>query len=235
MKSFYLVSLGLAASLTAVMSAEVWADVWRTTQRMAGFSTDSLSYIYLESSRDTGAGIPKAEMQIVNVPSNSCVPNGCIETQYGESQSGKTTKMAEDDLLARTGNLRRRLKLVSPHLGTKLNIISRSNSPDGSETVVARLNNGKTLQIRLEQKQIKSTSQGGTAERDKASMSLLITYNNRQRRIGSLNNYRDWVISYSLREVRLSPNGRNAIVLLDKTEPTFEGVLQTTLVQGFPL
>ncbi|MCL1475343.1 DUF2259 domain-containing protein [Argonema antarcticum] len=230
-----LLSLGLAASATAIVTSEVWADVWRTTQRMAGFSRDSISYLYLESSRDTGAGIPKAQMQIVNVPSNSCVPNGCIATQYGESESQRSTKMAEDDLLARTRNLRQRLRLLSPNAGTKLNIISRSKSPDKSESVVTRLTNGKSLQIRLEQRQIKSASQGGTAEIERGSMRLLITYNGRQRTIGSLNNFRERVISYSLREVYLSPNGRNAIVLLDLTQPTFEGVLQTTLVQGFTL
>lgn len=235
MKYVSLLSLGLAASATAIVASEVWANVWRTTQRTSGFSTDSTSYIYLESSRDTGAGIPKAQMQIVNVPSNSCVPNGCIATQYGESESQRTNKMAEDDLLSRTRNLRQRLRLVSPNAGTKLNIISRSKSGDESETVVVRLNSRQTLQIRLEQKQIKSASQGGAAEMDRAAMRLLITHNGRQRTLGSLNNFRNWVISYSLREVRLSANGRNAIVLLDMTQPTFEGVLQTTLVQSFTI
>jgi predicted secreted protein len=66
-------------------------------------------------------------------------------------------------------------------------------------------------------------------------MSLEITQNSRKRSLGSLNNFRDGVEGYSIREVRLSPNGRNLVVLLNKVEPTFEGALETTLVQGFPL
>jgi len=35
--------------------------------------------------------------------------------------------------------------------------------------------------------------------------------------------------------VRLSPNGDNVVVLIDMTQPTYEGVLQTTFVQSFPI
>jgi hypothetical protein len=66
-------------------------------------------------------------------------------------------------------------------------------------------------------------------------MRLVINYNNRRLTIGDLNNYRDAVKKYSIREVRLSPNKRYVVVLMDMTQPTYEGVLQTTFVQSFPL
>jgi predicted secreted protein len=66
-------------------------------------------------------------------------------------------------------------------------------------------------------------------------MRLVINYNNRKLTIGDLNNYREAVQKYSIREVRLSPNERNVVVLIDMTQPTYEGVLQTTFVQSFPL
>jgi hypothetical protein len=98
------------------------------------------------------------------------------------------------------------------------------------------VNNQKPpLQIRLQQKYIPSILSGGSSDVDRAAMQLVINYNNRRLTLGDLNNYRDVVTKYSIREVRLSPNGDNVVVLIDMTQPTYEGVLQTTFVQSFPI
>jgi hypothetical protein len=76
---------------------------------------------------------------------------------------------------------------------------------------------------------------GGSIGVERASMRLVINYDYRQLTLGDLNNYRDAVKKYSIREVRLSPNRRNVVVLIDRTETTYEGVLQTTFVQSFPI
>jgi predicted secreted protein len=66
-------------------------------------------------------------------------------------------------------------------------------------------------------------------------MRLIANFNYRQLTFGDLNNYREAVKKYSIREVRLSPNGDYLVVLIDMTQPTYDGVLQSTFVQSFPL
>ncbi|GEM_PF-953364 len=201
---------------------------FRATPRMAGFSPDGNYFIYLESSRDTGAGVPKSALQLVNIESNRCVDNGCIETRYGEKEAGidtMSTTDAETDLLKQTWKVRQDLHLTPPVVGTDVPILSRSRAADGSETVTIRLNNSKPLQLYLRQKSTPS----------KAAMQLGVSYNGQQRSLDSLSNFRDDVVDYSIRQVKLSPDGKRIAVLITATKPTFEGTLGTTLIQGFVL
>jgi hypothetical protein len=97
-------------------------------------------------------------------------------------------------------------------------------------------NQKEPLQIRLEQKYIPSIlSPRGSSDIERASMRLVINSKIGKMTIGDLNNYREAVKKYSIREVRLSPDGRKGVVLIDMTQPTYEGVLQTTFVQSFPI
>lgn len=205
-------------------------------ERMAGFSTDGNYYLYLESSRDTGAGIPKSSLQVIDVASNACAPGSCVETRLSESEANQALAETEKQLLQQTWKVRQDLKLTPPATGVELPIMTRSRAADGTETVTVRLtNSNQPLQLRLQQKRIASTLRGGPAERDKAAMQLEVSYNGRQRSVGSLNHYRDWVLDYSIREVRLSPDGQHVAVLITATKPTFEGTLATTVVHGFEL
>ncbi len=225
----------MAASLLLINSDGL-ATVFRTSKRLAGFSSDSRHYIYLESSRNSVTDVPTAQIQIVDVATNSCVSEGCLKTEYDRSSSNLSNQAAEADLLKRTLQLRQTLRLNRLKVGIPLPIISRSTSPDRTETIRVRLNNKtQPLQIRLQQKYVSSVSPGGNLETERASMRLITNYNYRQLTLGNLNNYRDAVKKYSIREVRLSPNQRHAVVLIDMSKPTYEGVLQTTLVQSFPL
>lgn len=238
MKAFSFVSLGIAASAVLFVSSQAVADVFKTASRLSGFSTDGSHYIYLESSRNYVTEIPKAQLQIINVPTNSCAQNGCIETLYTQESANINIKQsqAEDELLKKSLYLRQVLKLIRLQPGTKLPIIYRSLEPNNIEFVtVAMPNIGQTLQIALYQKYIPSVLNQGESDVDRAAMSLAINYNNRQRSLGHLYNYREGVTKYSIREVRLSPNRRNIVVLIDMTRRTDNGVLQTTLVQGFPI
>lgn len=199
---------------------------FRAMPRMAGFSPDSNYFVYLESSRDTGAGVPKSALQLVNVATNRCVENGCIETRYGEKEANNDTTATEADLLKQTWKVRQELNLTPPVAGTELAILSRSRSADGSETVTVRLNDdSQPLRLQLHQ----------TLTPDKAAMQLEAVYNGQQRSLDSLNNFRSNVLDYSIRQVRLSPDGKRIAVLITATKPTFEGTLGTTLVQGFAL
>lgn len=236
MKYLSLLSFSLAVSAAFLISSEVGANVFRTTKRLSGFSPDGSHYIYLESYRDTGPEIPLALMQITNVRSNSCVENGCIKTEYGKDSAQLPIKAAEDDLLKRTLYLRQTLKLTYLKTGIRLPMIARFQEEDGTETVFAPLNNqGSILQVRLQQKYIPSVVRGGSDNVDRASLSLQITANYRKLSLGSLDNFRDTVLKYSIRELRLSPDKKAVIVLIDMTKTTFDGVLQTTLVQSFPI
>jgi predicted secreted protein len=208
---------------------------FRAMESMAGFSADGHYYVYLESSRDTGAGIPKSTLQVVNVAANTCAPDACIETHFQESDANKSLSEAEKSLLQQTWDTRQQLKLTPPSIGTALPIVDRDRKTDGMETVTVQLNAQDTLQLHLRQKRIASPLQGGSAERDQAAMQLEVTYKGQSRSLSSLDNYRDWVLDYSIRSVYLSPDGERIAVLLTALKPTFEGTLGTTIVQGFEL
>ena len=236
LKGFCLFSVSFAALTLCCLNSEGLATLFRTSKRLSGFSTDSRHYIYLESSRNSVTEVPTAQIQIVDVMTNSCVQDGCLKTEYDRSSSNLSNQAAENDLLKRTLPLRQALNLTQLKVGLQLPIISRSIKPDKSETVQYRLNNQKQpLQIRLQQKYLPPVSPGGYLGVERAAMRLVITYNYRQLTLGDLNNYREAVQKYSIRDVRLSPNRKNVVVLINMDQPTYEGLLQTTLVQSFPL
>ncbi len=237
MKRFFLLSLSFATFTSFTLGSEGWANVFKTSRRLSGFSPDSSHYVYLESSRNSVTDLPTAQIQIVEVATNSCVKNGCLKSDYDYSSPGLSSQAAEDDLLEKTLPIRQDLRLTQLKVGTRLPIVFREIKPDRTETIKALLNTQtKPLEIRLEQKYIPSIlSRRGSSDVERAAMRLVINYKNRKLTIGDLNNYREAVQKYSIREVRLSPNERNVVVLIDMTQPTYEGVLQTTFVQSFPL
>ena len=214
----------IAAAPTKPLSLER-VPTFQATPRMAGFSPDGNYFIYLESSRDTGAGVPKLRLQLVDVASNRCVENGCIETRSGEKDAGTPIADAETALLKQTWKVRQDLNLTPPVTGTEIPILSRSRAADGSETVTVRLNNSEPLTLYLQQKRAQ----------DKAAMQLAVNHNGQKRSLDSLNNLRDNVLDYSIRQVTLSPDGKRVAILITATKPTFEGTLGTTIVQGFVL
>lgn len=236
LKGLCLFSLSFTALTLCLLNSEGLATIFKTSRRLSGFSTDSRHYIYLESSRNSVTEVPTAQIQIVDVVTNSCVKDGCLKTEYDRSSSNLSNQAAEDDLLKKTLSLRQALQLTQLKVGLQLPIISRSIKPDKSETVQVRLNNQKQpLEIRLQQKYMSPVSAGGYLGVERAAMRLVINYNYRQLTLGDLNNYREAVQKYSIRDVRLSPNRKNVVVLIDMDQPTYEGVLQTTFVQSFPL
>lgn len=236
MKRFLLFPLSFAAIALFLIDSAGLATVFRTSRRLSGFSPDGLHYIYLESYRNSVTEVPTAQIQIVDVMTNACVRNGCLKTEYDRSSSNLSNQVAENDLLKQTLEIRKTLGLNQLKVGIQLPIISQSSKPDGTETVQVRVDDPKQpLQIRLEQKYISPVLPGGYSEVERASMRLVINYNYRQLTIGDLTNYRDAVKKYSIREVRLSPNRRNVVVLIDMVQPTYEGVVQTTFVQSFPI
>lgn len=236
MKNLSLLSLPIAASIILSLSYEGLATIFKASHRLAGFSIDSRHYIYLETARNPVTEVPTAEIQIINVTTNSCVRNGCLKTEYERSAYSLSNQAAEDDLLNRTVTIRQNLGLTRLKVGIQIPVISRTNNPDGSETVTFRLpNQTDSLKITLEQKIIPSVLSGGSAQVDKAAMRLLINHNYRRLTLGNLNNYREAVNKYAIREVRLSPDQEYAVVLIDTIQPSEEGMLQTTLVQSFSL
>jgi predicted secreted protein len=236
-KRFFLLSLSLSATAFLLFDFQALATIFKSSRRLAGFSTDSSHYIYLESSRNAVTEVPLAKIQIVNVATNSCERDGCIKTEYDRSSGNLSNQAAENSLLEKTLSLRQSLGLNRLKVGTQLPIVARKNKPDRSETIQVRLPKQKEpMQIRLEQKYIPSIlSPRGTSDIERASMRLIINNQSRQLTLGSLDNYREAVQKYSIREVRLSPNGKNIVVLLDMMQPTYEGLLQSTFVQSFPI
>jgi len=201
---------------------------------MAGFSIDGRHFLYLESSRDVGAGIPKSKLQVVKVASNTCLESACLVTRYGEADAGLSLDKAEESLLKQTWQVRQDLKLTPVVPGAALPISARSRQPDGTERVTVRMGD-RDLQLRLQQKRIVSQRYGGKAERDQAAMQLEVSDGKQRKSLDSLNYFRQDVLDYSIREVKLSPDGKRLAILLTATAPTFEGTLATTLVQGLEL
>ena len=236
-KRFFLVSLSFSAIAFLLLDSQVLATVFQASRRLSGFSVDSSHYIYLESSRNAVTEVPLAQIQIVNVATNACEQDGCLKTEYDHSSVNISNQAAEYNLLQKTLSLRKSFGLNRLKVGTQLPIISRASKSDQSQTIQVRLPNQKEpLRIRLEQKYIPSIlSPQGTSDIERASMRLVINNKNSQLTIGSLDNYREAVKKYAIREVRLSPNGKNIVVLLDMTQPTYEGLLQSTFVQSFPI
>lgn len=234
MKYRFLLSLGFLTSLAIFSARPIGAEPFSSSQRMAGFSADSEYYVYLESSRDTGAGIPTARLQLVDLSESVCVQNGCLETQYRESDSGLSLSDAENDLLRRTWSLRQSLQLTPPVAGMRLNILSRSRLPNDTEIVNLTVGD-RPLRLELQQRHIPSVLNGGTADLDRAAMRLAMSYNGQQQVLGSLTDFREGVMRYSIRSLYLAPDSDYVVVLITATEPTFEGVLETTVVQSFDL
>jgi predicted secreted protein len=235
MKRFSFVSLSVVA-IALVLSSEALAAALRASRRMSGFSPDSRYYVYLESFQNPVTEVPTAKIQIVDVATSSCLRNGCLKTDYDNSASNLTTKAAGDDLLKKTAQLRYDLQLTLLKVGIRLPMIYRKPNPDGSETYKFLVNDPKQpVQITLQQKYIPAVEAGGSFGTERASMQLVVNYKYRQLTVGDLNNYREAVQKYSIREVRLSPNRRNVVVLIDMTQPTYEGVVHTTVVQSFPI
>lgn len=244
MKRYSLFALPVAASIILLFNPEGLATVFKASHRMSGFSIDNSHYIYLESSRNSVTEVPTAEIQIINIKNNACVRDGCLKTEYDRTAYSLTNKAAEDDLLNKTSTIRHDLGLNRLKVGIQLPIIEHkinhdyppSSGINRSETVSFRLNNpGEPLYIRLDQKHIPSALSGGASGAARASMRLVINYNYYQLTLGDLNNYRDAVTNYAIREVRLSPNRDNVVVLIDMTQPMEEGEIQTTFVQSFPV
>lgn len=235
MKRFSLVSLSVVA-IALILSSEGLAAALRASRRVSGFSPDSRYYVYLESFQNPVTEVPTAKIQIVDVVTSSCVRNGCLKTDYDHSASNLTTKAAGDDLLKKTAQLRYDLQLTLLKVGIRLPMIYRKPNPDGSETYKFLVNDPKQpVQMTLQQKYIPAVEAGGSFGTERASMQLVVNYKYRQLTVGDLNNYREAVQKYSIREVRLSPNRRNVVVLIDMTQPTYEGVVHTTVVQSFPI
>ncbi len=221
------------APTAAIESVDFSAPSQRTLQKKAGFSADGRYFLYLESWRDLGAGIPKSALQMVDVAKNTCVEAGCVETQYGEVDAGLSLEVAEKNLLKQTQILRKNLQLEAPTTGTSLPITQRSRTPNGTETATVNLGTGKpAMQIRLQQNATVSSMFGGTAPKDQASLQMQVNYGAKTRAIGLS---QDGAVGFSIREVVRSPNGKNIVVLLTSTQRAFEGTLGKTLVQGFEL
>ncbi|MCP2729253.1 DUF2259 domain-containing protein [Limnofasciculus baicalensis] len=244
MKRSPLFALPFAAAIIFLSNYQGLATAFKASHRMSGFSVDNSHYIYLESYRNSVTEVPTAEIQIINIENNSCVRDGCLETEYDRTAYSITNQTAENDLLNKTSTIRHDLGLNRLKVGIQLPIIKRkinhdyppSSGINRSETVSFRLNNpGEPLYIRLDQKHIPSALSGGASGAARASMRLVINYNYYQLTLGDLNNYRDAVTNYAIREVRLSPNRDNVVVLIDMTQPMEEGEIQTTFVQSFPL
>jgi hypothetical protein len=236
MRSISLLSFSLAASGLLLLNTIALAGSLRANRRLSGFSPDNNRYIYLESYQNPVSELPEAKIQIINILSNTCVENGCLETEYGQDYPKISPKAAEDELLKKTVALRQTLGLTRLKVGTRLPLVFRAKQPDGSELVKVIVKQpNQVLQLRLIQESVPSVLRKGNADLDRASMRLEATYNFRKRSLSYLYNHQEGVQKYSIREVRLSPNQRNVVVLIDTTKQTWQGVVQTTSVQTFPL
>lgn len=235
-KRFSVLSLSLTAGVILFVSTQALSEVYKTSRRLSGFSTDSRHYIYLESYRNSANDIPQAQIQIINTMTNSCVENGCLATENSELAPGLTTQTAEAELLKKTATMRYNLKLGRPAQGRRLSPLSRKTIPGNAELYTFQVNDPKKpLRILIQQKYTPSVAYGGDTDLDRAALRLEVTYDYRKRTLSTLNRTRESAMKYTLREVRLAPNGKYAVILFNVLRPAEEGALQGTMVQSFPL
>ncbi len=219
------------------------APPFTALSRLSGFSADGRHYIHLESSRDTGAGVPTSRLQVVDMTSNRCAPQGCDETRYGEAQAGLSLAQTELELLQKTWALRQSLQLAIPQAGKTLPVLSRSRDPLGTEIVtVQKAGQAKPMELRLHQ--LHPAAPGPAAPsgpneaavlQDGSVLSLELLHDGQWQQVSVIQRFQQDGLEYSIREVKLSPQGDRLAVLLTVTLTTFEGTLTTTLVQGFQL
>lgn len=230
-----LLSQETTAPSVALMNQAENLPTQQTTQTLVGFSNDSHHFIYLESWRDTGAGVPHAALQVVNIATNTCIKAGCLQTNYGEEAADLSIQAAENKLLEDTHTLRQTLNLTNPIAGTRLLIVSKSQTQDGSETVTVQLRDGKVLQLTLKQTSVISTLGGGTADKDRTAMSLTASHQGKVTLISNPEQWHDWTLGFSIRDVHQSPDGKAIVVLLTSEKRAFEGTLGRTVVQSLQL
>ncbi|MFW6296541.1 MAG: DUF2259 domain-containing protein [Halothece sp.] len=229
-----LILFGVFATSPLFLTSEALAEIFKTSHKLSGFSTDSEHYIYVETAQDPVSDEPQGYLQIVDVANNSCVSNGCIDTDYLNASSSSSSEAA-NELLEETAYLRYQLKLNNPSPGRRLAAIAHKSDARGVDIYDFRLPNGEILTLRMLQRSIPSVVNGGDAPRDQAALGLDVTHNWRTRTLSSLNNYREGIIRYKLREVRLAPNGKNAVIIFNVIRPASMGAMQGTLVQSFAL
>ncbi len=207
----------------------------KSIQRLSGFSADGRHYIHLESSRDTGAGIPKSTLQVVEMSADRA-PDRPWETRYGEAQAGLSLAQAELALLQQTWTLRQSLQLATPQTGKTLKILSRSRDAQGTEILTFRRDSDAApWELRLHQKQLSASLPADPTTQDQAALELELIHAGQRRVVGNLAQSQASVLDYSVREIKLSPQGDRVAILVTATQPTFEGALATTLVRGFEL
>jgi predicted secreted protein len=206
--------------------------------RLSGFSADGHHYIYLESARDTGAGIPKAWLQMVNVAANRCLPDVCVETHYGENTASWSLARAELEMLRQIWQMRQTLGLATPQAGASLQILSRSRDATGTEILTFRLpNQPQPAELRLFQKRV---GMAAAPQIDVARVRLELRHPGRSPITTVIQRFPEPELDGSrceiaIREIKLSPGRDRLVILLTVTQPTFEGTLALTLVQGFSL
>jgi predicted secreted protein len=202
--------------------------------RLSGFSADGRYYLHLESSRDTGAGIPKSSVQLVEIATSRCVVGGCLATQLGEAQADWSLARTELALLQQVWPLRQAAGLSIAQAGTSLPSLSRSRDPQGAERWVFRLP-GQELptELRLWSLEPPKVRSPGFLE-EPVEMVLELRHPGQKSGRQTLQ-FPITAQRASIREVRLAPTGDRLVVLLTTSQPTFEGVLSTTVVHGFSL
>ena len=206
--------------------------------RLSGFSADGRHYIHLESSRDTGSGIPASRLQVVAMADNRCVAQSCLATRYAEAQASVSLAQTELDLLQKTWTLRQALQLAVPQAGQTVQVLSRSRTADGTEILTLKLaEREQSLELHLHQFHNPSRNprdvQKTTTQRHTFALELI--HDGQRQQVDIVDRFQAQGLDYSIREVKLSPRGDRLAVLLTATLPTFEGTLATTLVQGFEL
>jgi hypothetical protein len=111
---------------------------------------------------------------------------------------------------------------------------ARSTSDGGPETATVQLN-GKPLLLQIRNKDFQIDRNDGNPNQPRKSLILEAIYQGTQRSLGELGDATGVVLGYSVREVKLSANGKQVAVLVTAVRPTFEGTLATTLVRGFQI
>ena len=96
----------LVASLMFLGAIEAFAAIQGALQHFSGFSGNSRHYLHLESYREPGTSLPQAQVQIIDIPENGCVRNGCLHSQNTLEELNKTQQSTAEALYQKVWVLR---------------------------------------------------------------------------------------------------------------------------------
>ena len=180
-----------------------------------GFSENSEYFMFSQFGVDSATGKPWAETSTVQVAGNKYVPGGLRKSVYGTAlQPGQDPVGALYAILAESAPLSAKHRINHLLQGRLLYLLMNGDSVK-SVLEFRDFNTGAAYAVRLLQ------NSSGVADKIKAAFHLLIQITLkdgkvREYSVGLPGYFREGVMEYRIKQILLSPNEKNLVVVMEK-------------------